>query len=82
MATVYCDNVERCPKCGELPNQVKRVWRYLSICCKCGKSYGAVGCVGFKNSEDVIKRAFQQWNDGARKDKGLRLDKCRFTVEV
>ncbi len=27
-------------------------------------------------------RAFQQWNDGARKDKGLRLDKCRFTVEV
>ncbi|WP_288924766.1 hypothetical protein [Aminobacterium colombiense] len=80
MPMVYCTNTESCPKCGKMPERIETTWRFVEIKCDCGNGYGAVGLAGLENGEEIIKRAFQQWNDGARKEKGLKPIKCRFRV--
>ena len=81
--SIECINLEACPKCGEKPNKISSVWRIRSVECECGNSYG--GIIGYSNVTEkqkikFFKTLFQQWNNGAREEKGLPKEKCKFKV--
>lgn len=80
MSYMICTNLESCPVCDKRPSIYDVTWRIMSLNCECGKGYGGV----IKNEEGegtgrkYWKIAIQQWQDGARKEKGSENLKCKF----